>query len=117
MPLDTSTDAPLIDHSVFNEVCDLFESRDDFNQLIYEFKDEAYINIRKLADAASSADLVTINKISHALKSSSGNLGFIKLSQCAATLETMAREAMQADYIKLVSDLNESYQELTKELI
>ena len=64
---------------------------DEVDVLMAEFFDTAPQSIGKFAAALEAGNLVEAGSIVHSLKSSSGNLGFIKLSMLCRAAEEQSR--------------------------
>ena len=88
-----------------------------FNELIpsyIEGADELFTNADSLFE---SADISTLERLSHSLKSSSRNVGANSLGDAAETLETLAREKNIADYINAFGEVKQLYLQVKSELL
>jgi CheY-like chemotaxis protein len=63
--------------------------------------------IGQLEDAWGAQDLKTVRDVAHTMKSSSANLGALKLSHCCVEIETVIREQTGDDLGPLINALRE----------
>jgi HPt (histidine-containing phosphotransfer) domain-containing protein len=63
--------------------------------------------IGQIEDAWRAGDLKNVRDVAHTLKSSSANLGALKLSQCCVEIETVIRDQTGNDLSPLIIDLRE----------
>ncbi|QTA81009.1 Two component system response regulator/histidine kinase [Desulfonema limicola] len=77
--------------------------------------------LKKLEAAVHESSAEQIESIAHSLKSSSGTVGAVSLSEMLKTIETMAREKKLEDneilYLKIIEEYEKVKQFLTKEII
>ena len=96
-----------IDENKLEELRGILEE-DGLQELITDFFELARFDIDKLESAARQEINEDIFRASHGLKSSSGNLGFIKLSEMCRHLESQARN-------NNVTDANQQTQSILDE--
>jgi len=114
MPNNSTQLVNMIDHDIFSEMREMLE--DEFDELLEEFKEDTQATLVQLNDAVKKGELERISGLCHTLASSSGHLGFLQLSQIAREIELMAREQHQGNYVELVDQLKQCYQQLIQEL-
>ena len=87
-----------IDKAKLDELREILED-DGLQELIADFFEICHSDLQSLKQASQGDATEDIFRISHGLKSSSGNLGFIKMSELCRNLETQARtnEIINAD--------------------
>ena len=81
-------------------------------ELIDLFLDDAGMRMRLIAEAGPTGDLETIEKMAHALKSASANIGALPFSSTCRALEANARDGHSQVVSELVSDLHSMYDEV-----
>jgi len=64
--------------------------------------------LHQLEDAWRAEDLKTIKDVVHTLKSSSANVGALKLSQCCVDIEHALKDPKQTDLVTLIVKLRDS---------
>lgn len=75
-------------------------------RLLNIFDEEMQENIPAMQDAIDVNDLTELARITHALKSVSGNLGAKKLYELLASIESSALESKDKDYASLMQTLH-----------
>ena len=73
--------------------------------LMYEFFDDAREKVATITQAIANADTDTVLRTAHTLKSSSGNLGLIGISNISAALEHDARKGDSNNFTSLGQEL------------
>ncbi|MEZ5977236.1 MAG: Hpt domain-containing protein [Planctomycetota bacterium] len=109
-PRDAAPDMPSspsenpIDHSVLEEIRSLAGDggTDLLAELIGMFLEETPVRLRGIHEAIDRDDLVEVERIAHALKSSSGNLGALLLASMCREIEASCREGQVDDVKSLV---------------
>lgn len=96
-----------IDDDKINELREILDE-DELQELIADFFDICSTDMENLNAAVNGNSVDNIYRISHGLKSSSGNLGFSKMSCLCRDLELQARndEIVDAD-VQVQSILDE----------
>lgn len=61
--------------------------------------------LAQIDDAWRARDLKNVRDVAHTLKSSSANLGALKLSQCCVDIETVIRDQTGDDLGPLIAEL------------
>jgi HPt (histidine-containing phosphotransfer) domain-containing protein len=79
-----------IDKAKLDELREILED-EGLQELIADFFELCNSDIQNLKQASLADVTEDIFRISHGLKSSSGNLGFVKMSELCRNLETQAR--------------------------
>lgn len=66
---------------------------DGYGELVSVYEREAAIHIGSIRESVFCGDVGVIANCAHSVKSSSGNMGLVRLSRCAAELERKAEKA------------------------
>jgi len=109
LPRAISDKEPL-DRSVLKQLLEIDTSLDCsfVMSLLDGFKDQAEPAISALSDAISAADVESVRRSAHALKSMSANIGAKHVSQLANSIERNAKHANSIPDISVVSQLSEA---------
>ena len=107
-----STDA--LDTSIIGDLLDVMG--DEFPDLVRVYLEDTPKNVALLEQAARQRSMEGIIAPSHSLKSTSANLGALRLSELAKRLEHGARSGELAEPLILVSELKREYQQVASAL-
>jgi len=90
---EQDTAAEVLDPAILKSLTDYYcgDKWPRFQQLLAAFTESADGQIASLKQAAENADAEAIRQAAHGLKSSSGNLAALQLSQTCALMEAEAR--------------------------
>ena len=88
-----------------------------FDELIPSYIEGADALFTNADSLFESADITTLERLSHSLKSSSRNVGANSLGDAAETLEMLAREKNLTEYINAFSEVKQLYQQVKSELL
>lgn len=66
---------------------------DEFIEIVELFLETALDDVHKLEEALAAGDCAAAADAAHSLKGSSGNLGFMEISDLSATIENQTRNA------------------------
>lgn len=72
---------------------------------------------QELRQALDTSDLQAMRKAAYSLKSSSANLGAIKLSELCREVETLGKTGSTANAVALITNIEHEYREVEKSLI
>ena len=112
---NSNDEPPILDSNKIQSIKDLGEGDDEFFiQLIDLFFERVPTLIGEIKEALKSKNSHKLERSSHALKGSSGNLGAMKLMQIAEILENKGRSSEWSGVELLVEDLAYLYP-LTKQ--
>jgi HPt (histidine-containing phosphotransfer) domain-containing protein len=89
---------------------------DDVKLLIDEFFSVSDPEIEQLGKAIKEENTESIYKLCHSLKSSSGNLGFLRLHEQCKQLELQARTNQAIDADKQFTSIMTEYESLKEQL-
>ena len=95
---------PILDHDTVNELKELME--DEFGSLIQIFLDDMPLKIAEIDTAVDQNDPGTLYRSAHSLKSGSGNIGALQLSELARRLETLGRASTMTEVPTLLQQLH-----------
>lgn len=104
----------LIDLSTLNDLKEIMQ--DDFDQLISTFISDGQTQIENLRLAVNCSDTKNIQRIAHALKGSSANLGIHALSESCQDLEHNAAENSSAQASELLDKIISHFEAVKKTL-
>ncbi len=115
MNIDNNQDLlPTIDVSVHNEVRDLLG--DEFAVLIDAYLEDTEHFVQAMQDACERDDLNAIELPAHSMKSSSANVGAMRLSSLARELEQQIRSGNPDDVLVQVAAVVEEFARVSREL-
>ena len=103
-----------IDLDVYNTLGEVLE--DELASLVEEFIQDSSDKIEELKEHAKNNDAEKIFSTAHSLKSSSANLGALKMSEICKSLEMEARNGNTEGAVEQVSSLEEMYKGTSEEL-
>ncbi len=105
----------LIDERKLQSIKDLGEGDDSFFiELTDLFFERVPTLLQEIRDALDNKNAYKLERSSHALKGTSGNLGAIRMMKICEYLETMGREQTIDGLDFLVDDLHHIYPEVEK---
>ncbi len=104
----------LIDLSTLNELKEMMQ--DDFDQLISIFISDGQTQIENLRLAVDASDIKNTQRIAHALKGSSANLGIHVLSESCRALEYEAAENSFQEAKELLEQIINYFEAVKKTL-
>jgi CheY-like chemotaxis protein len=106
--------AGALDTSVIGDLVDVMG--DEFPDLVRIYLEDTPKNVALLEQAARQRSMEGIIAPSHSLKSTSANLGALRLSELAKRLEHGARTGELAEPLVLVGELKREYQQVASAL-
>jgi len=112
-PASMSSDGAL-DTSIIGDLVDVMG--DEFPDLVRVYLEDTPKNVALLEQAARQRSMEGIIAPSHSLKSTSANLGALRLSELAKRLEHGARSGDLTEPLILVSELKREYQQVASAL-
>lgn len=95
---------PILDHDTVNELKELME--DEFGSLMQIFLNDMPLKIAEIDTAVDQDDPGALYRSAHSLKSGSGNIGALQLSELARRLEALGRAGSMAEVPSLVQQLH-----------
>ncbi len=95
---------PILDHDIVNELKELME--DEFGSLMQIFLDDMPLKIAEIDAAVDQGNLGALYRSAHSLKSGSGNIGALQLSEVARRLEALGRAHSMTEVPTLVQQLH-----------
>lgn len=104
---DSSGAYPIIDDVKLQSIKDLAEPDDAdgfFSELLQIFFQRAPQLMSEIETAIQSGDAVKLERSSHALKGTSGNLGAVRMMRLAEQLEMKGRAKSMDDAVQPLSD-------------
>jgi len=115
MNIDNNQDLlPIIDLSVHGEVRDLLG--DEFAVLIDAYLEDTEQFVQAMQDACDCDDLNAIELPAHSMKSSSANVGAMRLSSLAKVLEEKIRSGNHDGVLIQVAAVVEEFARVSREL-
>lgn len=81
-------------------------------QLLTIFVEDTQRHLERLVDAIADQDADRVRSVAHYLKGSSGNVGIMALHQCAATLESLARQGNLSASDALLGEMQGLFQQV-----
>jgi len=115
MNIDNNQDLlPIIDLSVHGEVRDLLG--DEFAVLIDAYLEDTEQFVQAMQDACDCDDLNAIEMPAHSMKSSSANVGAMRLSSLARELEEKIRSGNHDGVLIQVAAVVEEFARVSREL-
>ncbi|HET7065912.1 MAG TPA: ATP-binding protein [Rudaea sp.] len=109
-----ASSAGALDTSVIGDLVDVMG--DEFPDLVRVYLEDTPKNVALLEQAARQHSMEGIIAPSHSLKSTSANLGALRLSELAKRLEHGARTGELTEPLALVSELKREYQQVASAL-
>ena len=109
--MDAQSD-PTLDEEVIEDLRDFME--DEFGDLIQKFIEDTNIRISQISEAIDKTNTDEMKKAAHALKSSSGNIGAIKLSCFAEEFERLGFEDSIGNALDLINQARKEFSEVKK---
>jgi HPt (histidine-containing phosphotransfer) domain-containing protein len=106
--------AGALDTSVIGDLVDVMG--DEFPDLVRVYLEDTPKNVALLEQAARQRSMEGIIAPSHSLKSTSANLGALRLSELAKRLEHGARTGELTEPLALVGELKREYQQVASAL-
>ncbi len=85
-------------------------------KLFAGFSRNAATNLIKIEEAASAGEYEQLIQLAHTLKGSAANMRVKAIAEAAAAIESLARDAKEADYKKLIGDIREALINLEQQL-
>ncbi len=115
---DISSNLPVIDHSVYQEVVAMCEQASDgfYDRLITKYIDSSAEDIESIKQAITEANGSAIKASAHRLKSSSSNWGGARVADLCQRLENAGRDETLDDAPKLFEALTVELDTLIGEL-
>ncbi len=108
-------DGKVLDDEIVRDLLDIMG--EEFADLVHVYLEDTPKALAALEQAAVRADIEALISPSHSLKSTSANLGAMRLSELAKRLEHGARAGtLGNDMRTLVGEINRSYQRVAQEL-
>ena len=107
---DTAGGIPSIDQEKVDELRDIIE--EGLDELIDDFLDHTPAELRKIQQAIEDNDQDQIYRLTHTLKSSSGNIGMALLSDYCKTMEYQARNGELKDAAGQLRAMYDEYEHL-----
>jgi len=109
---------PAIDPSVLDALSQLQQSGspDLVNRVVQAYLESSRELVTKLRSAIDSADADSVTASAHTLKSSSANVGALKLADLCKTLETAARQGDLSAAPQLRQKIQQEYQQVIEAL-
>jgi len=108
-----------IDKSALQQIAELDpdQSGELLNSIIDSYIDNATTLMRDLREAVASKDIEGATRAAHSLKSSSANVGAMKLSSLCAETESFGRNEKMSAVIGLIDDIAGEFDITTRELV
>jgi len=110
----SASSAGALDTSIIGDLVDVMG--DEFPDLVRVYLEDTPKNVALLEQAARQRSMEGIIAPSHSLKSTSANLGALRLSELAKRLEHGARTGELTEPLILVSELKREYQQVATAL-
>ena len=85
-------------------------------KLLAGFSPNAATNLVKMEEAASAGEYEQLTLLAHTLKGSAANMRVKAIAEAAAAIESLARDAKEADYKKLIGDIRKTLMNLEQQL-
>ncbi len=118
--ISENTEAIILDYKVLQIIMELAEEEAEtiLTDLREQYFKDSEIRLGELDEAIANKKPEVLKQLAHTLKSSSANLGAIKLAQICKELETMGRNnLMTRETENLAQELNKEYQKFKQELL
>lgn len=116
-PTSKST-LPVLDETVFNEVCDMCEQAPTgfFDSLLDKYVQSSSEDLQKLRSAVPAHDGKLIGSTAHRLKSSSANWGGQRIAEACQTLELAGKTNSLDDAADLLRNIEREHHQLLSAL-
>ncbi len=116
--MTTSSDTPMLDLDVVQALKELGGTDDPnlFNELVDLFVADASSNVSKLSSALEMHDVQTFQRVAHTLKSSSANVGAMRMSKLSFELEKLGRAGSLDGADALVLRMKREFDEVSAAL-
>ena len=85
-------------------------------RIVTAYLKQAPADIDRLREAVNNGDLMAVRSAAHAMKSSSANVGAMRLSTMCQQLESRARKQVSADLDAQLADIDEMFSKVIKAL-
>lgn len=108
-------DIPTVDMTIIQEMTEMLGG-ESFFEILGDFRDEIpnyRVNFVKFHDAQ---DVDSLIMLAHSIKSSSGNIGFPKISNYCKQIEEGLRENPNADMNELIANSQDELKKLVSEI-
>jgi HPt (histidine-containing phosphotransfer) domain-containing protein len=108
----------IFDESVIKSLRDIEKqsNQDIVSEMISEFSESLEKNLKSMQSFLNSSNYLDLAKLAHSLKSSSGNLGAIGISNICEKIESMISHEKNYDPERLRSYLNE-FESISKQTL
>ncbi len=106
--------AGALDRGVLDDLKDIME--DEFARLIVQFLEQVPTQLAELETAARVGDVEAMVRPAHSLKSSSANMGAMRVSHLAREIEFNARESRRTAAVAALPALREAFDKAAGEL-
>jgi CheY-like chemotaxis protein len=110
----SAADGVLVDAVILDDLRDIME--DEFARLIRQYLDNAPKQLEALDEAARKGDVAELVRPAHSLKSSSANVGAMRLSALAREVEHDARSNRGTTAVAALPSLREAFAATAREL-
>ena len=117
--MSANKNLPSLDHSIVQELRDLETETQDTGllaSLVETFAQDASTRLTTVHRALANRDLEQIRVEGHTLKSSSANLGAVKLSSLCKDLESAGHARSLPDALRLVPEIDRELEVVVGEL-
>lgn len=100
---------PVLDRDILDELADIME--DEFGELVEAFLEDSPRLMTEIESGLTENDAHRVAEAAHSLKSSSANLGVMRLSAIAKEIETSGRAGDMNGCASLSKDLSNAWAE------
>ena len=112
------SDDPAIDAGVFANLVEMTGGDHAFvDDLVDTYLDDGHAQVSALADAASSGDHPGLVRPAHSLKSSSLNIGALRIGELSRSLEERARSGVVEDAVDRVAAIATAFEAARRALL
>ena len=112
--IQTAADFSVLDVTVLDDLREVME--DEFHNILASYLENAPLQLEMLEDAAKAGDIDTMVRPAHSLKSSSANVGAVRVSELAKEIETNAREKSRTAAVAALPELREAFDAASQQL-
>ena len=107
-----------VDFSVLESICEMAGEEADFliEEMITSYLADTESRLKAIAEAINLADAVTIEQAAHSMKSSSANLGAVKLAQLCEQLEQLGRGKIIENTQPILSNAKSEFHQVQQDL-
>lgn len=109
---ETAGAIPSIDQRKVDELREIIE--EGLDELIDDFLEHTPAELDKIQQAVDADDIDQIYRLTHTLKSSSGNIGMALLSELCRLMEYQARHGELKDAMKQVDGMRDEFDNLRR---